>query len=160
VRPHFQVMPALDAATHSALTASIESAARTVRKLVAEGASALDVFSAVKVQSGLGFAADVWHVAFGGLPTPASKPGPRIYAIDGTETGLVKFGFSADPIGRLRELRTGSPARLALLAMAPGGMEAEARIHEHFADRRSHGEWFSVSRDEAIGAISRFGKAA
>lgn len=50
--------------------------------------------------------------------------------------GLVKIGYSANPIRRAEQLGA------ELLAVMPGGARMERLMHRHFADYRSHGEWF------------------
>lgn len=69
-----------------------------------------------------------------------------IYYIACTATMHCKIGFTAgDPIKRMRGLQTGAPAPLVLLAVHPGTMEDERKLHEQFAEHCVHGEWFAPS---------------
>jgi hypothetical protein len=63
--------------------------------------------------------------------------------------GVVKIGYASDARKRLLQLRCQSPVPLELLVTFENeGEEAETALHRHFADRRSHGEWFRFSEDE------------
>lgn len=68
----------------------------------------------------------------------------------------VKIGFSDNPESRLRDLQTGSPHKLKLLATMPGCYQTETELHKVFADRRINGEWFRYDGmlKECIIAIS------
>lgn len=63
-----------------------------------------------------------------------------IYFIKGG--GFVKIGYSKNPRARLKELQTGNPNKLKLLATMPGTYSTEATLHEMFKSQRAHGEWF------------------
>ena len=60
-------------------------------------------------------------------------------------SGAVKIGCSSHPESRLRELRSGNPERLSLLAVIPGGQSREQELHRQFAADRVAGEWFDPS---------------
>ena len=60
----------------------------------------------------------------------------------GNGKGQVKIGYSKDPQSRLLSLQTGSPYPLELLAVKPGGQNAEVELHTKYADDRLEGEWF------------------
>lgn len=81
-----------------------------------------------------------------------------IYVI-ASENGPVKIGFSRSPKKRLSKLRTGcfSPIYLAYSEEAEGDIAGliERRAHDILQAHRRHGEWFSVSPEEAIAAIKR-----
>lgn len=77
----------------------------------------------------------------------------------GSLDGPVKFGITEDPGKRLAQLQTGSPRKLAVLAviMMPERKFAshlEKYIHGHFEENRLSGEWFGVSAFEAGGALA------
>ena len=59
--------------------------------------------------------------------------------------GFIKFGRANNPAARLKELATGSPHRLFLVASEYWPDEIEGIIHRAFADYRVNGEWFSPS---------------
>lgn len=62
---------------------------------------------------------------------------------------LVKIGFSREPDVRARNLGTMSPLGLEMVGLHPGTLQDEAMLHEMFASRRLHGEWFSWCSDIA-----------
>lgn len=69
-----------------------------------------------------------------------------IYFAHATGTDRLKIGFTAgDPLRRLKELQTGSPYPLDLLAAVEGGEADEARWHKDFAAERTGGEWFAMT---------------
>lgn len=65
------------------------------------------------------------------------------------ERPSVKIGYTQGcPHARLRGLQTGSPILLDLLHHEPGyEREYERALHELFADRWRHGEWFDLNDD-------------
>lgn len=66
-----------------------------------------------------------------------------VYFIQAGDGGPIKIGFAQDPQARLRELSTGSPARLSLLrAVSASGIHQEQMLHRQFGDLRLKGEWF------------------
>jgi Meiotically up-regulated gene 113 len=67
---------------------------------------------------------------------------PYVYVIGPMNRGPVKIGISGAPEGRLRELQTGHPEILCVLATFPGGEEHEQALHKFFAPERLQGEWF------------------
>lgn len=72
----------------------------------------------------------------------------RVYVIgeqdSAGEVHRVKIGMSIDPWARLKDLQTGSPRSLALLATGPGGRVLEGRLHRVLQDHHAHGEWFDL----------------
>ena len=72
-----------------------------------------------------------------------------IYFIQDTSVLNIKIGFTgaADAEDRLRQLQTGSPSGLILLATIPGEQKDEHALHERFKDARVHGEWFKPVPD-------------
>lgn len=65
--------------------------------------------------------------------------------------GPVKIGCTTRPMKRLHELMHWSPAPLELAAAFAGTVVDEERLHAHFADLRSHAEWFRA--DPRIDAV-------
>ncbi len=63
---------------------------------------------------------------------------------------MVKVGWSADPVARLRALQTAVPEPLHLIATRPGGPDDERRIHHLCADHRVSGEWFRMCERIAV----------
>lgn len=79
---------------------------------------------------------------------PMTDPG-WIYFARARGTDLVKVGFTTGDIaGRLKSLQTGCPYELLLEAYAPGAMDDERGLHDAFAPRRVHLEWFRLSAEE------------
>lgn len=65
-----------------------------------------------------------------------------VYFIQDEVVCLIKIGVASDPLARLRDLQTGSPAKLILLASVEGGRDEERSLHSLFDAYRAHGEWF------------------
>jgi hypothetical protein len=66
-----------------------------------------------------------------------------VYVVGSGRSGdPVKIGWSATPQDRLKSLQTASPCELRLLDMHPGPGTLEKFLHQEFAPRRVHGEWF------------------
>lgn len=81
-----------------------------------------------------------------------------IYVIGGEATPFVKIGIARDPLGRIRQLQTGSPQTLALLRRwGPMPRKVAVRLEgdAHFilGDFREQGEWFRVTAEEAAHAV-------
>jgi hypothetical protein len=68
----------------------------------------------------------------------------RVYLIGSPDSPLVKIGWSDNPERRLRDLQSGSPVPLQLLAVFEGGYLVEAALHRRFADKRIRVEWFDL----------------
>jgi hypothetical protein len=79
----------------------------------------------------------------------AKRAGARVYFIqqDGGER-LVKIGTTTRPVEvRLKELQTGRPHPLVILAHAPGGHYEKGRLHDRFGPQCVTGEWFRPHTD-------------
>lgn len=63
-----------------------------------------------------------------------------VYFVQSAIGGPIKIGQSLDPQSRLKELQTGSPFELRLLAVTSNYTESE--LHSQFSFARLHGEWF------------------
>lgn len=73
-----------------------------------------------------------------------------IYYIRCSETNFIKIGYTrGNPLARMASLQTGTPSKLGLMAVHPGSMEMERKIHEKLAAHRVRGEWFDDS-DEVL----------
>jgi len=66
------------------------------------------------------------------------------FAQSGTD-GPVKIGCADDIRKRMRALQTGNPDGITLLAVIPGGLPEERKLHLQFAHLRQRGEWFIAS---------------
>lgn len=85
-----------------------------------------------------------------GACIPASSHGcSYVYAI-GDGHGNVKIGAADDVRKRIKQLQTGNPSRLYLVAFARLGSRRDADLvertaHQYNAEDRVNGEWFSMS---------------
>lgn len=75
-----------------------------------------------------------------------------IYAIGPARQGVVKIGSTRRPVQqRLKDLQTGSSARLSLIAhveVAGDLRRIEMLVHELLRAQRLRGEWFAVSMNQ------------
>lgn len=64
---------------------------------------------------------------------------------------LYKIGISADPIGRVEALQSGSPYLLEIVAFEgfEDATKAEEILHDHFSESHIRGEWFDI-HDEML----------
>ena len=72
------------------------------------------------------------------------------------ENGKIKIGSSKELNHRLLALQYANATKLDLLfaIIVPKYSRVENFLHKRFGDRRSHGEWFDITREEAVAAIS------
>ena len=88
---------------------------------------------------------------FGAPPRPAGpkRHGDRsVYFIQPVDGGRIKIGVSGNPEIRLRDLQTGSPVDLRIIALIPDAAPGtEPALHVRFAHARAHGEWFDPTPD-------------
>lgn len=71
-----------------------------------------------------------------------------LYIIQSDNTGMIKIGRSKDPLKRLKQLQTGNPNKLKLIAYFDNMGWREKELHEQLSRYRLEGEWFSY---ECIG---------
>lgn len=84
------------------------------------------------------------------IPKVGDELGYYIYALFAESPrgeGFVKFGRSANLTKRFNDLKTASPLPLKMIALTNVGSEwrgidTERALHDHFAARRTNGEWF------------------
>ncbi len=81
-----------------------------------------------------------------------------LYCISDGE--LCKFGFSAEPLKRLRALQTGSSSVLELVHTISVDVDSvrllERTLHKEFANLRVRGEWFRCSAVEGCDYLTWF----
>jgi hypothetical protein len=70
-----------------------------------------------------------------------------IYFIEAVGLSRIKIGFSKKPIERLKQLQTGSPIELSLIATIPGALELEKELHDRFKASLSSREWFHLTSE-------------
>ena len=79
-----------------------------------------------------------------------------------SNSGHCKFGFSSEPLKRLRALQTGSSEELFLIESisvpADRVRELERLLHREIGlHRRVRGEWFAVDAETGAGLLTWFG---
>ena len=81
------------------------------------------------------------------LPDGESLEGYRgyIYFIADEALEAVKIGYSKNPWARVKDLQTGRPAKLSVVATVRTTEVSEVTLHDIFSDERQAGEWFYVS---------------
>lgn len=79
-----------------------------------------------------------------------TKP-DSVYLISALGSNMVKIGVAKQPFVRMKSMQTGSPLQLAMLRVRrdDDAEYLESRLHQHFAQHHSHGEWFEVKPDLA-----------
>lgn len=86
--------------------------------------------------------------------------GSFVYFVQAGRDGPIKIGFSKRSGLRLRDMQSGSPVRLHLLCVVPGGRLLERTLHRAFDRQRLDGEWFRPSQEllalvAELSAVSR-----
>ena len=94
-------------------------------------------------------------------------PTQYIYVIcEGSDSEIVKIGFSRDPDKRLKQLQTGHSAPLVLFHKEEVHDEKvralERVIHRTLSHKKAIGEWFNLAPQDAVAevrhAIIRYGE--
>lgn len=67
-----------------------------------------------------------------------------VYFIQGVQTKLIKVGYSANVVMRMKEHQTGSPDILKCICYTYGTFEIENQFHRLLIPFVSHGEWFNL----------------
>ncbi|WP_336709811.1 MULTISPECIES: GIY-YIG nuclease family protein [unclassified Cedecea] len=78
-----------------------------------------------------------------------------VYVME-SDAGLIKIGVSKNVSARRKSLQCASGVEIKVAAKFGPLKKAvglERASHKFFAEKRLHGEWFSVSAEEAISAI-------
>lgn len=75
-----------------------------------------------------------------------------LYFIQSEKTGMIKIGRSKNPEKRLKQLQTGSPNKLKLIAVFKDKGPEERGLHERLRcfKVRQNGEWFTY---DCVGSI-------
>lgn len=98
-----------------------------------------------------------WHWVRTLLKRPAqTAPKKSHHFVYGIQAGdLVKIGFAADPVKRLRALQTSNPETLEVVYLEKHGtrLEAknrEAKLHRRLRSMAVRGEWFKADALQLI----------
>jgi hypothetical protein len=70
----------------------------------------------------------------------AARSVGKVYVLE--SGGLIKIGYSMDPIYRIRSIRATSPVPVSILHQMDGCELDEKNLHKRFSSQRAHGEWF------------------
>ena len=73
-----------------------------------------------------------------------------LYIIQSDFTGMIKIGRSKDPNKRLKQLQTGNPNKLKLIASFKDMGWREKILHERLERWSEQGEWFNYG---CVGSI-------
>ncbi|EAB6379051.1 GIY-YIG nuclease family protein [Salmonella enterica subsp. enterica serovar Altona] len=118
-------------------------------------------FSGLLQQAGVQSAFFVEMLMHGGLMATMSrvmedqrKEEPQVYVLSSKMTGLTKIGYSSNIPQRIKALGNAGPDSLTLECLIPGGRDTESMLHRKFAEKRKHGEWFSLSSSDIKGLKS------
>jgi hypothetical protein len=76
-----------------------------------------------------------------------------VYFIQSGPRGAIKIGTAGNPKKRVKALQIGNPARLALMATVPGGLELERELHARFARGHIADEWFAADTPGLIETV-------
>lgn len=78
-----------------------------------------------------------------------------VYVVENEVTGSVKVGVSSSPKKRLSTLQTGTEHKLNLVHVSDAtAVVSEKKVHELLNESCIREEWFNVSTDAAISAVS------
>jgi len=76
-----------------------------------------------------------------------------VYVIGPASQRRVKIGTTEHIDKRPKTIQSMSPVLLQVLWTTPGDRQLEDALHEHFKDRRAHGEWFDFPDVNAVREI-------
>ena len=81
-----------------------------------------------------------------------------VYLIQGLSRYKIGFTKNNDARERLKQLQTGSPIKLILIAYKKDANHSlEKFLHKKFISKKSHGEWFSLSKDDIYYLVNELG---
>ena len=80
-----------------------------------------------------------------------SQPPDNVYVFRDTK-GLYKIGVSNDPVRRMADIRRTHPDEYECLHLIPteNAFRLESFLHDYFASKRVHGEWFRLNERDMI----------
>lgn len=76
------------------------------------------------------------------------SPAGFVYLMHNPSSGAYKIGFSGNPTARRSKLSLDSGGRIDLICQIPTNdmRLLEATLHDRFASKRRHGEWFDLDK--------------
>ena len=82
-----------------------------------------------------------------------TKKGKSLYLMQADNSGAIKIGKSANPERRVKQLQTGCPFEIRLIASFPEKGDLEKRLHKRLweyrinplTNKKTRGEWFDFS---------------
>lgn len=69
----------------------------------------------------------------------------HVYVISAEGLPIVKIGKANNPTQRVRELQTGSPAKLSVAWATQARPDLEYALHDRLSEYREGGEWFDLT---------------
>ncbi|MGW7726253.1 GIY-YIG nuclease family protein [Streptomyces canus] len=81
------------------------------------------------------------------MPDSPEPDASVVYVIGEPDSLTVKIGVALNVKHRLAGIQRMSPVLLTTLWTHPGERRLEKRLHNHFREYRSHGEWFTFPED-------------
>lgn len=81
------------------------------------------------------------------MPDSPEPDASVVYVIGEPDSLTVKIGVALNVKHRLAGIQRMSPVPLTTLWTHPGERRLEKRLHNHFREYRSHGEWFTFPED-------------
>ena len=70
-----------------------------------------------------------------------------VYFIEAVGLSRIKIGLSVNPEDRVKQLSTGSPTELKLIAKVPGDANKEKELHKKFEHLLFDKEWFHFTKE-------------
>lgn len=83
-----------------------------------------------------------------------------VYLVRASESDCYKIGHAVNVRNRVRELQTGCPHDLELVAFWRGGRGVEKRLHRRYEDQHRRGEWYEFSSEEVVNLCVEMAKTS
>lgn len=120
-------------------------------------AALLDFDAAVQVAKEAAAAAEAEAELAKAAAEETARNTEYVYVIRHGDDPLYKIGIARDPDKRVRELSTGAPRPLSVVARKPlaRARPAERALHRLYQRDRARGEWFELNDEAAAELIAR-----
>lgn len=75
-----------------------------------------------------------------------------IYLLKSYENGYYKIGLSKNPFNRIKQLQTGNPEKIELIASykSVNYLKVETALHNYFSHSKTINEWFNLSLEDEL----------